>query len=115
MTNASLGRLAGLLERAVVLIALLALAYRVLVYGRVPRASGATWGAGDVIDYALALLLFVLALACAGCGVALSARAVHTHDHTHDRAARGRAWRPAVVGMTTFVAYYLVHPYLPVL
>ncbi|MEQ8234133.1 MAG: hypothetical protein RLW61_09240 [Gammaproteobacteria bacterium] len=109
MNDARLGHLAGLLERAVVALALLAIAFRVVVYGRLPRPAGAAWGTGDVIDYALALALFLLALACAGSAVLLSARA------GSDATARARAWRPAVIGMTAFVAYYLVHPYLPVL
>jgi uncharacterized membrane protein YidH (DUF202 family) len=107
MDTTSLNRLAGALERAVVALAILALAFRVLVYGHIPRPPDAAWGSADVIDFALALLLFLLALACTGLAVALSTRA---REHE-----RGRAYRPAVVGMTTFVAYYLVHPYLPVL
>jgi len=107
MDTTSLNRLAGALERAVVALAILALAFRVLVYGHIPRPPGAAWGSADVIDFALALLLFLLALACTGLAVALSTRAAERE--------RGRAYRPAVIGMTTFVAYYLVHPYLPVL
>ncbi len=107
MDKTTLHRLAGALERAVVALALLAIAYRVLVYGHIPRPPGAAWGNADVIDFALALLLFLVALACTGLAVALSARAPEQE--------RGRAYRPAVIGMTTFVAYYLVHPYLPVL
>ena len=46
----------------------------------------------------------MLAGACATCGVALLARVADA-----DKAA---AYRPALVGMTTFVLYYLVHPHV---
>ena len=63
-----------------------------------------TFGNGDIIDYVLGLLLFLLAGACATCGVALLARVADA-----DKAA---AYRPVLVGMTTFVLYYLVHPHV---
>ena len=31
----------------------------------------------------------------------------------HKEVGPETAYRPAVVGMTTFVAYYLIHPYIP--
>lgn len=107
MSTDALKRLARILERAVIALACGALLFRLLGYGRFPRLPGMPWGTGDVIDLALAAAVFLTGLACAGCGVALSARV--------DERDRGMAWRSAVIGMTAFVVYYLVHPYVPVL
>jgi hypothetical protein len=106
MSTATLQRLAALLERSVVVLALLALAFRATLHGSLPRSPGAAFGTGDVIDFALALLLFALCTACGAIGVMLSLRAGSDRE-------RGLSFRPAVVGMTTFVVYYLVHPLVP--
>ncbi|MGE0483586.1 MAG: hypothetical protein AB7Q81_05575 [Gammaproteobacteria bacterium] len=106
MSTARLQRLAALLERSVVALALLALAFRATLYGSLPRAVGAIYGTGDVIDFALAVLLFALCTACAALGVLLALQAGNERE-------RGMSFRPAVVGMTTFVVYYLLHPLVP--
>ncbi|MCB1749560.1 MAG: hypothetical protein H6977_13580 [Gammaproteobacteria bacterium] len=106
MTTARLQRLAALLERSVVVLALAALAFRATLYGSLPRTAGAAYGSADVVDFALALLLFALCTACGGVGVMLSLRASSDRE-------RGMSFRPALVGMSTFVIYYLLHPLVP--
>lgn len=103
MTTAALLRLGTLLERLVIGLALGALAFRATLYGALPRAAGAAFGTADVIDFVLALALFALCTAAGVVGVVLTTRAA-------DDGMRARAWRPALVGMTTFVVYYLLHP-----
>jgi hypothetical protein len=100
-----LERIARRLEHAVLAVAGLALLFRLGVYSQLPRAAGASYGTGDVVDFALTLLLFLLATACAACGVAISARS--------GEGASGKAYRPLLIGITTFVVYYLVAPQLP--
>ena len=92
------------LEKGALALAALALIYRASWYWRMPPPAGQTYGMGDIVDFALALALFLVCGACAASGVALG---MHTDGHT------GAAYRPAVIGMTTFVAYYLLHPYVP--
>jgi hypothetical protein len=58
-----------------------------------------------VIDFALGLVLFAVCLACAGCGVALSLMAVQEE--------KALAFRVGAIGITSFVAYTLLHPYVP--
>ncbi len=108
MHHHTLAALARWLERTVLALAAGALLFRALLYPRMPRPAGAAWGSGDVIDFALGLAVFVLGGACAACGIALTAR-------VEDETARGAAYRPVLTGMTTFVLYYLVHPYVPAL
>jgi len=107
MQTETLKTLARWLERAVLALALLALAFRATLYASLPRAAGARYGSGDVIDYALGLVLFLLCGLCAALGVLLTTRVTP--------AEQGRAYRPVLIGMTTFVVYYLVHPYVPTL
>lgn len=105
MSQPALHRAARTLERTVVALAVLALAYRATLYGTLAQPPGGGYGAGEIVDYALGLLLFLLCTACAALGVALSARA--------GDAERAMSYRPVLVGMTTFVVYYLVHPLVP--
>ena len=100
-----LERVARRLEHAVLGVAGIALLFRLGVYARLPKAEGATYGTGDVVDFGLTLLLFLLATACAACGVAISLRGAH--------GANAHAYRPLLIGITTFVAYYLLAPQLP--
>lgn len=108
MDTAALARVARALERGVIALAVAALLYRATVYHLIPRPAGAPWGLADVIDFALGVVLFLLGGICAGVGIALSNRA-------REPAERGAAHRPVVTGMTAFVVYYLVHPYVPAL
>jgi hypothetical protein len=95
------------LERAVILLALGALVFRATLYGAFPRPVGAAYGSGDIIDYLLGLALFLLSGACAAVGVLLTTRV--------DASGKAAAYRPVLIGMTTFVVYYLVHPHVPAL
>jgi len=95
------------LERAVILLALGALVFRATLYGLFPRPEGAAYGSGDIIDYALGLALFLLSGGCAAVGVLLTTRV--------DAAGKAASYRPVLIGMTTFVVYYLVHPHVPTL
>ena len=102
---ARLERVARLLERTVLGVAGVAVLFRLGLYNRLSKTEGTAYGIGDVVDFGLTLLLFVLATACAACGVAISLRGEH--------GANGSAYRPLLVGITTFVAYYLLAPRLP--
>jgi hypothetical protein len=104
----TINRAARLLERTCVTLALVALAFRATLYWRMPAAPGASYGPGDVLDFALGLVLFALCCACAASGVALSLRGAQ-----RDGAAMARAYRPVVIGMTSFVVYYFLHPHVP--
>lgn len=99
----TLTRVSTILETSVLALAAAALAFRASVYWLLPAPPGQPYGTGDVVDFALGLLLFALSGACAATGVMMSARSV----------AQPRAYRPVLVGITTFVAYYFVHPHVP--
>jgi hypothetical protein len=90
----------------VVALAFVALAFRATLYWRLPPVAGAPYGRGDVIDFGLGLVLFAVSCLCAGAAVALSM-------HGAAGADQRMAFRPAVVGITTFVFYYFVHPHVP--
>ncbi len=100
-----LERVARHLEHAVLAVAASAIVFRIGVYAHLPKAEGAAYGSGDVVDFALTLLLFLLATACAACGVAISLRS--------GQGATSNAYRPVLIGITTFVVYYLLAPQLP--
>ncbi|MFT4564982.1 MAG: hypothetical protein ACI9BW_004752, partial [Gammaproteobacteria bacterium] len=69
-----------------------------------PPAIDETFGLGDIIDFGLGLLLFFVSLLCAASAVGLSMTSEGQEQHL--------AFRPAVVGITTFVLYYFLHPYI---
>ena len=102
---ARLERVARRLEHAVLGVAGVAVLFRLGLYAHLPKTESAAYGTGDVVDFGLTLLLFLLATACAACGVAISLRGAH--------GASGNAYRPLMIGITTFVAYYLLAPQLP--
>ena len=104
----TLPRAARLLETAVLSVAVAGLVFRVAGYARFTRPAGAAWGTGDVIDFGIVLLLFLLSTACAACGVAISLRGA-----ADGRSSQAAAYRPLLVGVTTFVAYYFLAPRLP--
>lgn len=97
--------LAPWLERSVLGVAAVAVVFRVSLYWHLPKLAGAPYGVGDVVEFALCLLLFVLGSACAACGVAMS---LHGSG-----APTGPVYRPVLIGITSFVAYYLLAPQLP--
>ena len=101
---ARLERTARLLEYSVLGWAGAACVFRLTWYGHLPKAAGALYGQGDVVEFGLTLVLFALSTACAGCGVALSLRG---------STSPGAAYRPLLVGVTTFVAYYFLASQLP--
>jgi hypothetical protein len=101
----SIKRLSRALEIVVVLFAVAALGYRASVYWLLPVKAGEPYGLGDIIDFAIAMLLFFISILCAVSAVALSVKAQGRDQHL--------AFRPAVVGITTFVVYYFLHPHLP--
>lgn len=96
--------IADLLEYCVLGVAGGAILFRLSWYWHLPKAAGARYGSGDLVDFGLTFLLFLLSTACAACGVALSLRG---------DAPVGRAYRPLLVGVTTFVLYYFLAPQLP--
>ena len=102
-----LERYARRLELVLLAVAGAAVLCRLSGYWQLPKAEGASYSTGDVLDFALTLLLFLLATACAACGVALSLPGAPGH------ADPGRAYRPLLIGITTFVAYYFLAPHLP--
>ena len=102
---ATVQRAARVLEAAAVSLAIGALLYRATVYWRFTLAPGEPYGVGDIIDFALAMLLFLVCGLCAAAGVAASMSGDGTQQHL--------AFRPAVIGMTSFVVYYFLHPHVP--
>jgi len=98
-------RVGRVLERVVVILALGASVYRATLYWLLPPAAGEPYGTGDIIDFALGLLVFLTSGLCAAAAVATSM--------SGDGSAQHLAFRPAVIGITSFVIYYFVHPYVP--
>ena len=102
---ATIQRVARVLEVAAVSLALGALLYRATAYWMFVPAQGEPYGIGDIIDFALAMLLFLVFGLCAAAGVAASMSGDGTEQHL--------AFRPAVIGITSFVVYYFLHPHIP--
>ena len=102
---ARLERVARWLERSVLAVAGIAVLFRLSAYWHLPKAAGASYRTGDVVEFGLTLLLFMLGTACAACGVAMSLRGAG--------APTDNAYRPLLIGITTFVGYYLLAPQLP--
>lgn len=100
-----LERLTRWLETAVLTVAGAALLFRLGWYWHLPKAPGARYGTGDVVEFGLTFLLFMLSTACAASGVAIALRG--------KGAASATAYRPLLIGVTTFVAYYFLAPKLP--
>lgn len=105
MSHHTILRLSRALERATVALALGALAFRATWYWRLPPPPGAAYGRGDIVDFALGAALFVLAGVTAASGLGLALRG--------PREQMGAAYRPMVVGMTTFTVYYFLNPLVP--
>lgn len=105
MNYSSVKRFSVILEYLVVGYALIALIYRATFYWLWPPAAGETYGLGDIVDFGLGLGLFFLSLLCAASAVVMSLKGQGQEQHL--------AFRPAVVGITTFVVYYFLHPYVP--
>lgn len=100
-----LKRLSITLQLGAVMIGVLALAYRATFYWTLPAASGNAAATGEVVDFALALLLFLVCALCATSGVAISVLG--------ERSDKRHAYQAFFVGVLTFLAYDLLHPYLP--
>ena len=100
-------RLINALQTAVISAAIVALVYRATLYGMIEKPPGAAYGMGDIIDFGLGILVFFLGGACAASGLFAT---LQQRD-----ADPVNAYRPAVIGMTTFVVYYLIHPYIPII
>lgn len=110
MNRASaLPRIARGLEHVVLILAALGLAFRLAGHGLFPKPPGAEWGTADLIDFGLLLLLFLVSTACAACGVAISL----ANARANGGAPPSAAFRPLLVGITTFVVYYFLVPRLP--
>ncbi len=105
LTLARLENIARSLEWAVLAVATAGVAFRLAWYGHMPKADGARYGSGDVVEFGLTFVLFALSTACAACGVAMSLRS--------EGAPNAKAYRPLLIGITTFVAYYFLAPRLP--
>ena len=103
--SSRLKRLSTQLEIGVVALTLATLLYRMTLYWLLPAAAEQAYGTRDLIDFGLGMALFLLCGLCAAVGVALSFRA-EPDDHR-------LAFRPVLVGILCFVAYYFIHPYLP--
>lgn len=102
---ATVQRAARILEVAAVSLAAGALVYRATVYWSFVPAPGKLYSTGDIIDFALALLLFLVCGLCAAAGLASSTIGDGSEQHL--------AFRPAVIGITSFVVYYFLHPHIP--
>ena len=93
------------LETIAMVLAIGALLFRATIYWKMPIEPGAGYGVGDIIDFVLGFVLFIICGLCAIAGVALSAM-----QHPE---AQQSAYRPILIGITSFVVYYFVHPYVP--
>ena len=93
------------LEIAAVVCAVGALAYRSTVYWMLPPEPGEPYGFGDILDFVLALVVFAV------CGLAAASAVLLSM--TGEGRAPHLAFRPAVIGITAFVAYYFLYPYAP--
>lgn len=102
---ARLERSARLLEYCVLATAGAGILFRLTWYWHLPKAAGANFGTGDVVEFALTFLLFALSTACASCGVASALR--------NPGQPGANAYRPLLIGVTVFVAYYFLAPRLP--
>ena len=107
LTLYRLERIARSLEWAVLFLAGAGVLFRLGWYWHLPKAAGARYGSGDVVEFALTFVLFVLSTACAACGVAISLRMQGKNQ------AGANAYRPLLIGVTTFAAYYFLAPRLP--
>jgi len=105
MNYSSVKRFSRILEFLVIGSALLALVYRATLYWLLPPVAGESFGLGDIVDFGLALELFFLSLLCAASAVVLSLKGQGQAQHL--------AFRLAVIGITTFVVYYFLHPHMP--
>ncbi len=105
MTHHTILRLSRALERATLALAMVALTFRATLYWQLPPPSGAAYGRGDLIDFGLTAALFLLAGVTAASGLGLAIKG--TRDQM------GAAYRPMVVGMTTFTVYYFLNPLVP--
>jgi hypothetical protein len=97
-------RISRCLEASTIALALLAVGFRATFYARLPPLADAKYGRGDLIDFALGALLFLVAFATATSGALLAHRVPEQ---------LGLAYRPLVIGVTTFTIYFFVHPYIP--
>jgi hypothetical protein len=93
------------LEIVTVALAILALVFRATLYWLIPGAPGEAYRLGDVLDFGLMVLLFFTGAVCAGLGVVLSMRGNELEQRL--------AFRPVLIGICSFVIYYLVHPHVP--
>ena len=98
-------RFSAVLEICVVVLALAALLFRASVYWLLPPLAGESYGWGDVLDFALGLTLFFVSGLCAIMAVVMSIKGQGLEQQL--------AFRPAVVGITSFVVYYYLHPHMP--
>ena len=105
ISRESIARYSARLEVVVVSLAIGALVYRATLYWLLPVKAGEPYGLGDVVDFAIGMLLFFISLLCSAAAVALSMKSQGQNQHL--------AFRPAVVGITTFVVYYFLHPHVP--
>lgn len=86
-------------------MALGALLFRATLYWVIPVTDGEPYGLADVIDFGLGLVLFLVCTVCAATGVLLSFR--------QDPEEHRLAFRPVLVGILSFLAYYFLHPHVP--
>jgi len=98
-------RIARVLEILVVVLAVVGLAYRATVYWLLPPAAGEPYGVGDIVDFALGMLIFLAGGLCAAAAVGASVSGDGSEQHL--------VFRPAVIGITSFVVYYFLHPHVP--
>ena len=105
MSPSRLERIARALETGVLVTAAAGVVFRLGWYWHLPKAPDARYGSGDVVEFALTFVLFMLSTACAASGVAMSLRGPGQTG--------ANPYRPLLVGITTFVAYYFLAPHLP--
>ena len=100
-----LKKVAASLEIGALVIVVWALLFRATLYWKLPPASGEPYGTGDVLDFAFAILLFGVCCLCAMAGVAISLLG--------DQGDKRFAYQAFFIGVVSFFAYDLLHPYVP--
>lgn len=98
-------RLANVLEKMAISLAVWSLFYRATLYWRLPAEPGQDYGLGDLLDLIFALLLFLACLACAGAGAAISILG--------EKADKSLAYRAFFVGVLSFLITDLLNPHIP--
>lgn len=100
-----LRRVAAVLQVVTLGLVVVGLVFRATIYWTMQPQSGAAFGSGDILDFAIALALFLTSTLCAMSGVGISLLGT--------QADKGLAYRVMLVGILSFLAYEFLHGRVP--